>query len=114
MTKGARITQIIPAEPGYSAGEFLFEGSDRSKAQISDIDEWFEPIIAWAICVELNENGEPTAPQSVMPICVKGDMVGDILIRLPDGQIKPHFDGIPVSHEQAKQQFLTQILNGIR
>ena len=104
MSKGERVTQIIPAQPGFSAGYFFYTGDDPSEAEISLMDEWFEPVIAWAISVDLNEDGEATAPQSVVAVCVKGDMEHNALIRLPDGRIKPHFDGAPISHEEAKQE----------
>ena len=114
MSKGERVTQIIPAQPGFAAGSFHYHGHDPANATIGDIEEWFEPVIAWAISVDLNADGEPTAPQTVIPICVKGDMAGNAMIRTPDGQIKMHFDAAPLSNDEVKEQFLLETVAGVR
>ncbi len=114
MSQKTFTRQILPAEPGYSAGIFLDDEIDLDNAKPDDIEEWVEPIICWAISVEFDANGEPISPHSVIPVGVKGDISPDMHIRFPDGRIKRHFDTIPVSVDEAKAQFLAERRAGIR
>lgn len=107
MSKTTRFQQIIPAAPGFYAGGFM-DDIDLETGQVSDVDEWFEPIIAWVVVAEFDEHGEAEPLQSVRPVGVKGDFDTSWMIRLPDGKIKRHFDEAPISMEKAKEDFLTQ------
>jgi len=109
MATSNEITEIIPAEPGFRVGTFFDPDVDLDKAHPDDIEGWFEPVIAWAITVELNADKEAEPRQFVRPISPKGDMSdGDFLIILPDERVKRHFDEAPVSMLQAKQMFIEE------
>lgn len=105
MPKTTRVQQIIPAAPGFYAGGFM-DDIDIEVGQPSDVDEWFEPIIAWIVMAEFDENGEAEPMQSVRPVGVRGDFSSDWMIRFPDGKIKRHFDEAPISMEKAKEDFI--------
>jgi hypothetical protein len=105
MPKTTRLQQIIPAAPGFYAGGFM-EDIDIETGQPSDVDEWFEPIIAWVVVAEFDEEGDAEPTQSVRPVGVKGDFSSEWMIRLPDGKVKRHFDEAPISLEKAKEEFL--------
>ena len=107
MSKKTRVQQIVPAAPGFYAGGFL-DDIDLETGQPSDVDEWFEPVIAWVVTAEFDEEGEAEPTQSVRPVGVKGDFSVDWMIRLPDGKVKRHFDELPLSIEKAKEDFIAQ------
>lgn len=111
MAAKMEMARVIPAEAGFRVGTFFDPDVDPDKVGPDDIEEWFEPVIAWAITVELNEDGEAQARQFVRPISPKGDMSdGNYLIVYPDGQVKRHFDEAPVTMTQAKQMYIEERL----
>lgn len=105
--KTQRATSIIPAQPGYEVGHiWITRTVEIQQATLQDLQYRLEPVIAWVVVADLDDNGEPTPLQEVRPVGVFGDIGGDYFVRLPSGMIKPGFDDGVRSFEAFQEMYL--------
>jgi len=98
--------EIVPAQPGFFyVWMWLRDGVKLASAQIGDVEMGKEPVVAWKIVADLDEDGALDHGTYVEPIIPAGGKPVSGMVMIPDGRLVM-FDSGPMIVEEAAGRWL--------